>query len=399
MDGVGGENNCVDEDLKRSLKDEDQFITLPKLDHIDYNKLGQSGLSNLGNTCYLNAALQCLSHTIPLTDYLVRGHYRQLLKKTIDTPATDIFAYYTALIVALWSDNCIIVAKSFLKTFGDYFPNWIPYSQNDAEETIIFLLDQLHNALSYSVHPDHHMFNQTNLTFPRISKQRTVNYCSNKAQFHWHQEYKNKNSIILDIFAGQEHHRLQCTYCSRTRHTFPPFKNIELSLNITNYGNPIQIEDLIGLYYAKDQLDHENKWKCDRCEQPTRAYQKTTIWRCPKVLIITLKRFINNQYVSHKNNIMIEYPLRGLDLEEHVTGGIDTRSPWDDHNRQKYSTMYDLYAICCHQVISATCGHYYSYCLNTDGCWYLFDDDVVNSVSIDDLITKDAYVLFYRQRN
>lgn len=43
--------------------------------NVDEEGRGQIGLSNLGNTCFLNAAVQCLSHTIPLTFYFLHKYH------------------------------------------------------------------------------------------------------------------------------------------------------------------------------------------------------------------------------------------------------------------------------------------------------------------------------------
>ena len=35
----------------------------------DYGAKGRTGLQNLGNTCYMNSAIQCLSHLEPFESY------------------------------------------------------------------------------------------------------------------------------------------------------------------------------------------------------------------------------------------------------------------------------------------------------------------------------------------
>lgn len=43
---------------------------------------GRCGLSNLGNTCFMNSALQCLSNTLPLTEYFLSKAYKKEINKT-----------------------------------------------------------------------------------------------------------------------------------------------------------------------------------------------------------------------------------------------------------------------------------------------------------------------------
>ena len=70
-----------------------------------YNGKGLTGLTNCGNTCYLNTCLQILAHTYELNDILDNGRYRGFLKKT---PEGVLLNEWDELRKLMWSENCVL---------------------------------------------------------------------------------------------------------------------------------------------------------------------------------------------------------------------------------------------------------------------------------------------------
>ena len=67
------------------------------------SKKGLCGLRNLGNTCFMNSGLQCLSHIKELTDYFLSGEYQKHINKTnpLGTQG-ELSLEYAKMIKNLW---------------------------------------------------------------------------------------------------------------------------------------------------------------------------------------------------------------------------------------------------------------------------------------------------------
>ncbi|XP_045201160.2 uncharacterized protein LOC123554858 [Mercenaria mercenaria] len=105
---------------------------------------GRCGLYNLGNTCFMNAGLQCLTSTMPLVKFLL-GYYQN--RKTLDD---TLFGQFQKLFAKIWSGQFSIVhPKDFKQTLGIYHTQFQDYRQHDCQEFLALLLDSLHEQLNF----------------------------------------------------------------------------------------------------------------------------------------------------------------------------------------------------------------------------------------------------------
>ncbi|XP_050016803.1 ubiquitin carboxyl-terminal hydrolase 11 [Alexandromys fortis] len=111
---------------------------------------GICGLTNLGNTCFMNSALQCLSNVPQLTEYFLNNRYLEELNFWNPLGMKgELAEAYADLVKQTWSGYHRSVAPSVFKNkVGHFASQFLGYQQHDSQELLSFLLDGLHEDLN-----------------------------------------------------------------------------------------------------------------------------------------------------------------------------------------------------------------------------------------------------------
>ncbi|XP_060461004.2 ubiquitin carboxyl-terminal hydrolase 2 isoform X2 [Panthera onca] len=332
---------------------------------------GLAGLRNLGNTCFMNSILQCLSNTRELRDYCLQRLYVRDLShgSSVHTALMEEFA---KLIQTIWtsSPNDVVSPSEFKTQIQRYAPRFVGYNQQDAQEFLRFLLDGLHNEVNrVTVRPKSNPENLDHL--PDDEKGRQM----------WRKYLEREDSRIGDLFVGQLKSSLTCTDCGYCSTVFDPFW--DLSLPIAKRGYPeVTLMDCMRLFTKEDVLDGDEKPTCCRCRARKRCIKKFSIQRFPKILVLHLKRFSESRIRTSKLTTFVNFPLRDLDLREFASENTN-------------HAVYNLYAVSNHSGTTMG-GHYTAYCRSpVTGEWHTFNDSSVTPMSSSQVRTSDAYLLFY----
>ena len=167
---------------------------------------------------------------------------------------------------------------------------------------------------------------------------------------------------------------------------------IKLLLGKQKKEKEYNLYDLLDNYIIPEYLVGDNKWNSPYAQTRVDAEKLNLIWETPKILIFLLKRFEYSYTGAKKLNNIINFPIDNLDITKYL----------HPNHVSKY-TKYSLFAINNHTNFNnfgfngISFGHYYSYCKNyTDNKWYKFDDENVTEINESNIITNNAYMLFYK---
>ena len=320
------------------------------------------GLSNLGNTCFMNTCLQILIHS---EDFI-----RRLLEKQ-DIIKNNFYMTITLKFLNLCKEMGVsqikqsISPSDFKQKFGSKHSLFSGYGQNDTQEFCRVLLEDM------------------NIELNEVKNKQPYRELStfNKPKLICDKEFDDlfrsrESSIVMDSFYGQIINIFTCT-CQNKDYSFQKVLDLPLLLKSENSNN---IYELLNYYFGGESIQFETK--CPFCGQKTIHRKEIKFSHPPNILILTLQRFGRNQ---RKNNCIVK-----IEEELNIRNYIDEEC---GHGKE-YS--YSLYGIGNHSG-TINFGHYFAYIKLNDRNWYEFNDSTVYRIGNINTNSSTAYTLFYKK--
>ncbi|VTJ90217.1 Hypothetical predicted protein [Marmota monax] len=272
-----------------------------------------AGLQNMGNTCYVNAALQCLTYTPPLANYMLSQEHCQRCPRHRVCMLCVMQAHVTR---ALRHPGDVIQPLPALVA------GFHTSRQEDAHEFLLFTLHAMQKAcLRGHKQPGAH------------SKDPT---------------------LMRQIFGGCWRSQIKCLHCCGLSDTFDPYLDIMLDITAAQ-----SVQHALEHLVKPEWLEGENAYQCGVCQKKRPACKTLTLQKAPKVLMLVLKRF--SDLIGEKIAEHVHYP-ECLDMQPYMSQ--QGRGP----------LVYTLYAVLVHAGVSCHSGHYYRYVKAGNGQWYKMDD-------------------------
>lgn len=193
---------------------------------------GVCGLTNVGNTCYMNSALQCLSNLSAFRTQLLTLPISHFTQATI-TPA------FIRLLSNMWCGQHSFAETRELKDqIGMRVKRFAGYQQQDASEFIEVLLD--------------HMGEEINLVSARCYRQREDNDATIPTQqlssIFWDNFLENNRTFLSPLFFHQSKTVFTCLTCGASSVVFDNNVVLPVSIKEPPQKRTYNVEVLIELY-------------------------------------------------------------------------------------------------------------------------------------------------------
>lgn len=355
-------------------------------------KINHCGLNNRGNTCFMNTFLQCLMCIDEINQYFLSKEYIEDLSRRIKHNMKSGNEYisinnlltraYGSMLVELSKEPFSVYdPKTFHEIFQRINSHFEGFQQHDCVEAFTMVLDAFHESTKYNLDITLSGNPENEMDKLMISYGESIKVL-----------YKDNYSKFYELFNAEVR---QCILCKEDD------RNDEiLSTRIDPYTMTLidipdeadTIYDCLDDFFGDESLDEDNLYYDEKSKMKVKADIRKKYIHLPEYLIISLKRFKQNNmgFFFKKNNRSIQLPFGEdlLDISEYTEG------------YEKDCAHYDLHAIGIHSG-GMSGGHYYAYCKNPqNGKFYEYDDSSVTLIDLEehkDTIFTKGYLFIYKK--
>ncbi|CAF0879275.1 unnamed protein product [Rotaria sp. Silwood1] len=322
-----------------------------------------SGLINLGNTCFINASLQCLANTPPLVQWLLSNSHHQHCRIKLEKQFC-LFCEAERIVKLIHTKNSYSSSTSpanpnnIVRRIRDISKTFRFGRQEDASEFLICLIDKIIEACLRSSQPPERLRPSSGTSYEQLCHSQT---------------------FLHDLFGLVLRSRVICSRCHYTSDTF----EVQYTW-IVGVRNQSDLRQSLQQFVCRETLSGENLYRCMKCKQLVPAIKRYTLHKASKILLINLKRFEFGKN-SHKLSHLVRYP-EYLNVKPYMS---------EEHSNDQ-SLNYRLYAVLVHVGSSMHSGHYYSYVRSPNNRWYKADDTTMTQCDLNHVLTQyGAYILCY----
>lgn len=340
-----------------------------------FSDKGLTGLINLGNSCYLNSALQIIGNIHELNDYIDSQVSQETNINNLDT---RLMKEWNDLRILMWKKNVVIAPNRFKKTIEyvsqkKHWDSFAGFEQNDANEFLFFLLNIFHESLKFEK-VDKSLMRTTILKEQLFLRGKYKDF--NDFFSSAHKEYSFVDYLLTNYlkvqYIDKETNQVITTKYENTY-------SIDLPLN------KLTVSECLDDLFECEELNKENdnQYYDDKEKKYKDVIKKTYVFQTSNYLFIQLKRWNMN---LKKNQRVIHY---------NIDEPISLAKYCYDKTNMSLSKKYELFGIINHSG-NIYGGHYTCIIRNANGKWYDYNDAMISEIHSNKVIGNKNYCLVYR---
>ena len=303
-------------------------------------------LKNLGNTCFMNSVLQCLSYLPPLVDLCGR----RLHSSTCNRESFCVVCEFEKHVCDIHTKGLRTIAPHrMMKGLVSLSRDFQPGRQQDALDYYLALVQRLHQASLDAGHSEGFTITPETST----------------------------TTAIHQIFGGRLRSKTECIACGSSSTAKESFFYLSLECGRKRSAS---VAAALKQYLSPDRSARDKRGSCSHCGELVDSRASHRIESSPHVLVLHLRRTDRINGVKSGKFLIDDVIKLGESSNDDKEGFVD---------------KYKLIGVIVHSGVSLRSGHYRCYVLSSADIWYHLDDERIEQVSMNRLQSDAVYMLFY----